>query len=138
MLTLFRNLRIKDEKVRDWFLKALRARVRQGQQTNAAQVAELNRQLSFIRSQQDQLVNLRLLEEIESDTFKRKSTELRDKADELKIQIEIADRSQAERARWRRNRSNFRKRLKTNGLAGITAPSARSSKSSVRTFYSTA
>jgi DNA invertase Pin-like site-specific DNA recombinase len=97
LLALFRSLRIKDAKVRDWFLKALRARVRDDQDRNVEQVAELNRQLSFIRTQQDQLLNLRLLDEIETDTFQRKSAELRERADELKVKIEVADRSQAEK-----------------------------------------
>lgn len=83
--------------VRDWFLKALRARVRDDQDRNVEQVAELNRQLSFIRTQQDQLLNLRLLDEIETDTYQRKSAELRERADELKVKIEVADRSQAEK-----------------------------------------
>jgi len=78
-------------------LKALRARVRDDQDRNVEQVAELNRQLSFIRTQQDQLLNLRLLDEIETDTHQRKSAELREHADELKVKIEVADRSQAEK-----------------------------------------
>jgi len=95
-LTLFRSIRIGDDKVRDWFLKALRARVREGQQNSAEQVEELNRQLAFVRNQQDQLLNLRLLDEIEGDTFKRKSVELRVRSDEIKIKIEVADRGRAE------------------------------------------
>ncbi|MGB0768094.1 MAG: recombinase family protein [Phycisphaeraceae bacterium] len=96
MLDLFRQIRIGDDKIRDWFLQALRARVQEGQRGNAEQLEELNRQLAFVRNQQDQLVNLRLLEEIESETFKRKSDELRDRSDEIKVKIEIADRSRAE------------------------------------------
>jgi len=42
------------------------------------------------------LLNLCLLDEIEGDTFKRKSDELRDRSDEIKIKIEVADRSRAE------------------------------------------
>lgn len=96
LLALFRQIRIDDEKIRDWFFQALRARVREGQQDCTDQVEELNRQLGFVRNQQDQLVNLRLLDEIESETFKRKSDELRDRCDEIKVKIEVADRYRAE------------------------------------------
>jgi len=40
LLTLFRSIRIGDDKVRDWFLKALRALVREGQQDSAEQVED--------------------------------------------------------------------------------------------------
>jgi hypothetical protein len=53
VLALFDHIRIKEDKVRDWFLQVLRARVRQGQQVNRDHIAVLNRQLSSLRQQQD-------------------------------------------------------------------------------------
>lgn len=99
-------------------LKALRARVRDDQDRNVEQVAELNRQLSFIRTQQDQLLNLRLLDEIETDTHQRKSAELREHADELKVKIEVADRSQAEKGEAAVKSSELSQTLETKWVDG--------------------
>ncbi|HEV2294850.1 MAG TPA: hypothetical protein VGR35_13440 [Tepidisphaeraceae bacterium] len=54
--------------------------------------------MAQLRKQQDQLLNLRLLEEIENTTFRAKSTELRDRISKLTVQLEAADRSRDERA----------------------------------------
>jgi site-specific DNA recombinase len=96
MLSLFEKLRIQDEKVRDWFGKVLRERTRFQQQQNESDLSELNRQLALVRRQQDQLLNLRLHEEIEKETYAAKGTELRDRAARLSLQIETHDRGRAE------------------------------------------
>jgi site-specific DNA recombinase len=57
-----------------------------------------NWQLTVIQGQTDQLLNLRLLEEIDADTFAAKSTELRDRAARLKLQAEVLDRGHDENA----------------------------------------
>ena len=98
VLALFDNLRVVDENVRDWFSKALRARTRDQQEGEKQKVAELNRQLTLLRNQRDQLLNLRLLEEIEQTTFAEKNTELRDRIAAVTLQVEACDRSSSERA----------------------------------------
>lgn len=98
VLALFDKLRVVDENVRDWFSRALRARTRDQQEGEKQKVAELNRQLTFLRNQRDQLLNLRLLEEIEQSTFAEKNTELRDRIAAVTLQVEACDRSSAERA----------------------------------------
>lgn len=96
MLALFEKLRIQDEKVRDWFARVLRERTRGQQKSSQELLVELNRQLTLLRKQQDQLLNLRLLEEIEQDTFAAKGTELRDRIAKLTIQVDAHDRGRAE------------------------------------------
>ncbi|MEO0529353.1 MAG: hypothetical protein AAF266_02120 [Planctomycetota bacterium] len=96
VLGLFDKLRIEDEKVRDWFARVLRERTLGEQQESRERVAELNRQLTLVRRQQDQLLNLRLLEEIEQDTFANKATELRDRVARINAQLESNDRCRAE------------------------------------------
>jgi hypothetical protein len=59
VFALFDRLRIKEDKVRDWFLQVLRARVRDNQQLDRDRVVDLNRQLTSLRQQQDRLLNLR-------------------------------------------------------------------------------
>ncbi|WP_146586341.1 recombinase family protein [Posidoniimonas polymericola] len=96
MLTLLDRLRIQDEKTRDWFARVLRERTRGQQEESRERLGELNRQLTLVRNQQDQLLNLRLLEEIDPQTFASKSTELRDRAAKLQLQIDAFDRGRAE------------------------------------------
>lgn len=96
MLRLLDMLRIEDDKVREWFARVLRERTRFSQEASQDQLAELNRQLTMMRRQQDQLLNLRLLEEIDQDTFAAKGTELRDRIAKLSIQVDAHDRGRAE------------------------------------------
>ncbi len=98
VLALFDKIRIEDEKVRDWFLRVLRARTRDNQQASEQRVVDLQRQLGLLRRQQDRLLNLRLLEEIETDTFAAKNTEFRDRIARLTLEVESADRGRAERS----------------------------------------
>ena len=72
VLALFERIRIEDERIRDWFLRVLRTKTRDNQQSAREQTGEFQRQLTVIRQQQDRLLNLRLLEEIESSTFAAK------------------------------------------------------------------
>ena len=96
MLLLFDRLRIQEEELRDWFAKVLRERTRHQQQESESNLVDWNRQLTLLRRQQDQLLNLRLHEEIDQDTFAAKGTELRDRAARLTLQIESHDRNRAE------------------------------------------
>jgi site-specific DNA recombinase len=98
MLSLFAKLRIEDEEVRDWVLRVLRARTRDEQDCTREQRAELQRQLSLLEGQKDRLLNLRILDEIESDTYAAKSTELRDRAAALTLQVEALNRGHDEDA----------------------------------------
>jgi len=96
VLALFAKLRIEDEEVRDWVLRVLRARTREEQDYTREQRAELNRQFARIEGQRNQLLNLRLLEEIDADTFAAKDMELRDRAARIKLQTDTLDRGHDE------------------------------------------
>jgi hypothetical protein len=56
------------------------------------------RDLAHLRTQQDRLLNLRLLGEIEAETFGRKNTELRDRIGTLTTQLEASHRQRDEYA----------------------------------------
>ena len=53
-------------------------------------------ELVQVRDQQNRLLNLRMLEEIDADTFASKSRELRDREAELKLEIDVTDRGRHE------------------------------------------
>jgi hypothetical protein len=52
---------------------------------------------SLPREQEDRLLNLRLLDETNADTFARKRTELRDRIANLTLQLESDNRGREER-----------------------------------------
>ncbi len=76
---------------------------------------QLQCELVLVRDQQNRLLNLRMLEQINADTFAARNRELRDRTAELQLAIEACDRgrhetidiavkafelSQSLRARW--------------------------------------
>lgn len=86
------------EQVRDWFARALLEWSKHERGETKERAGQLQRELTQLREQQDRLLNLRLLEEIEADTFASKGTELRDRVAQLTLQLEAADRDRGEQA----------------------------------------
>jgi hypothetical protein len=98
LLGIFDRMRIGDDEQRDWIASQLRWQTVLDQESSRERRAELSRQLSLLIQQQDQLVNMRLNEEIDSDTFATKSTELRDREAKLKLQLDACDLGRHENA----------------------------------------
>ncbi|MCC7334682.1 MAG: recombinase family protein [Pirellulaceae bacterium] len=96
VLRVFAAIRIDDDAHREWFAMVLRSQTRDSQEQSKSQREDLQRQLTKVLEQQDRLLNLRILDEIDADTFAAKKQELRDRESELKLDIEVADRSHHE------------------------------------------
>ncbi len=96
VLAMFDRLRVADAEVREWFVAVLRAKTKGEQEASRVRADELQRQLSQVRQQQDRLVNLRLADEIDADTYARKGTELRDRVAGLELQLQACSRSRDE------------------------------------------
>jgi site-specific DNA recombinase len=94
---LYRSIRQPDE-VRDMFLDALRDWSQDEDEKSRQNTDDVQRQLSLLQNQQEQLLNLRLLQEIDGDTFSRKSIELRDRIGKLKAQLQSNDGDRSEQA----------------------------------------
>ena len=97
VMTVFNRMR-QDEAIRDWFPKMLRLWALDQQRQSRQGGEQIQRDLTLLREQQDRLLNLRLLGEIEADTFARKNTELRDRIANLTLQLEATARSRDELA----------------------------------------
>jgi site-specific DNA recombinase len=91
-------MRVEDEGVGDCFRTVLASQARDAEADARAQRAELQRQETLIVAQQDRLLNLRLADGIDQDTFARKSPEIRDRLASIKRQIDALDRSPDETA----------------------------------------
>lgn len=98
VLAIFDKMRIEDESVREWFRAVLASQTKDEREESRAQRAELLRQESLLMQQQDRLLNLRLSESIDQDTFGRKGTEIRDRLASIRLQLDAVDRSRDENA----------------------------------------
>ncbi|WP_146503033.1 recombinase family protein [Rubinisphaera italica] len=98
VLAMFEQLKVQDEKVRRWFANALRARSKDQQSQATEKVEDLQEQITRLNKQLDQLLNLRLLEEIDESTFASKHRELRDRISSMTLKVEAMNRSKSEKA----------------------------------------
>jgi hypothetical protein len=88
LLGIFDGLRIPDDSTREWFAQVLKARTMETRRASQDQIMELQRQVSVVEAQKDRLLNLRLLDEVDEDTFAKKSLEFRDRLAQLRGQLE--------------------------------------------------
>ena len=98
VLSLFSRMRIEDDKVRRWIVSVLRAKSKAAEQTASSEREGTERELAGVRLQKQRLLDLRLLDEIEADTFASKQSELRSKETRLQTKLEGLGRQQSERA----------------------------------------
>ena len=98
VLAVVDKTRIEDEGIRDLFRMVLASQTRDAQADLRAQWAELTRQETLLIQQQDRLLNMRLSEDIDQETFARKHTEFRDRLSSAKLQLDVLDRSHDEMA----------------------------------------
>lgn len=87
---------MEDAEFRDLFHEPLRQATNWDQDSAISKVAQLREALSSVRQQQRQRLNLRMLEEIDADTFASTNRDLRDRTAELQLEIEASDRSRNE------------------------------------------
>ncbi|HEY4311634.1 MAG TPA: recombinase family protein [Pirellulales bacterium] len=97
VLSAFRAMK-QDDETTAWFGEVLRARTQDERRETQEQATELQRQLTRLRQQQDELLNLRLLREIEEELFARKGMELRDRIAIAKGQLDGLDVTRGEKA----------------------------------------
>jgi DNA invertase Pin-like site-specific DNA recombinase len=96
VLALFARMRVGDDEFRYQFAKSLREMAQADLNGSAARDAELVKRRAQVIQQQGRLLNLRLLEEIDADTYASKATELRDEEARLRLEIESCSRNREE------------------------------------------
>ncbi len=97
VLALFSKMKQRDS-VRDWFTGEIRKWATKQQQNSRENISRIQRDVNLLREQQAKLLNLRLLDEIDANTFASKNTELRDRIAGLSIQLDATDRNREEQA----------------------------------------
>ncbi|MCD0459530.1 recombinase family protein [Roseiconus lacunae] len=96
MLSVFDSLRVEDDEFRDLFREQLRQATNSEFALANQEDGVLKKRHTEVGRLQQQLLNLRLLEEIDADTFAAKSRELRDEAATLRLEMERCDRGRDE------------------------------------------
>ncbi len=96
ILELFDRIKIQDAAVRDWFVDVLKAKTHDDGQVSLERHQELQRQLTRAMNQRSRLVDLRMNDEIDEETFAEKRLELADRIAELKLNLDAIDRGQEE------------------------------------------
>ena len=91
MLAIFDKMRIESDDVREWFAAQLRVRTQYEQDDARLKAEEIQRQLSLLRQQKNQLLNMRLNEEIDADGYAAKATEHRDREANFKLKLNACD-----------------------------------------------
>lgn len=97
MVAMFQKMKVPED-IASWFSRMLLSWMKDRQEEERSRTADLQRQLENLRKQQDRLLNMRLLAEIEGDTFTEKSTEIRDRIAALKLLVDAADRQLDEKS----------------------------------------
>ena len=97
VLGLFQRMKVPQD-VSEWLSRILRSRVLDRQKGAREMVTAIQKQIDGLRRQEDVLLNMRLLGEIEADTYAAKATELRDRAAAMKLQRDAYDRGHDENA----------------------------------------
>lgn len=96
ILAMFAKMRVEDEKVRHWIVNALRAKTKHQQRHEQDRLKDLHKEHASIVKQRDCLLNLRLAEEIESETFSTKNKELQAREEKVALLIEANGRRRSE------------------------------------------
>jgi hypothetical protein len=96
MLALFDKLRVEDDDFRHLFREELRKTTNWDLAGSSKDDDTLKKRHSEVVRLQGHLLNLRLLEEIDADTYAAKAQELRDEAATLRLKIERCDRNRHE------------------------------------------
>lgn len=92
MLTFFDHMRVEEDELRQWLVKALRSFTRKEQVQSRKLDTELKRQHSRVQEQKDRLLELVLLKEIDPETYNKKAMELRDREADLRLQLDACSR----------------------------------------------
>lgn len=96
ILALFDSLRVESEEFREEFRNGLRQMTNWDLGGTRKHCEELKQRHSQVVEQQDRLLNLRLLDEIGSETYAEKATKLRDEETKLRLEMEALTRERYE------------------------------------------
>ena len=86
--SMLESLRVNDPEIRDWFVRVLRTRSRRTQVEAEQRREQLASELAKTQRMMNELVDLRLRNEIESDTFVPKHASLRGRVQELRAAMD--------------------------------------------------
>ncbi len=87
ILSYFRQMRIDDESIKNWFVTVIKAKTQLEQKLAMEEITKLQRLQTEIQGKQDRLLNLRMDDEIGKEDFERKKFELREQEANISIRL---------------------------------------------------
>ena len=84
-------MRIKSDDMREWSSAQLRVRTQYEQYDARLKADEILRQLSLLRQHKNQLLNMRLNEKIDADSYAAQATKHRDREANFKLKLNACD-----------------------------------------------
>jgi DNA invertase Pin-like site-specific DNA recombinase len=91
IISLFRQMK-QPADISSWFSRMLMIWMTDKHKEARERAADLERQIDAVRRQEERLLQMRLADEITGETYVEKSTGMRDRMAQLKLQVDAADR----------------------------------------------
>jgi hypothetical protein len=88
---LMADFRVQTPEVEHWMVRVALERLRHEKASSEVRTEEVKRQLSLIEGQRDELLNLRLAKAISEEKFAGKQSEVSERENLLRRQVELAD-----------------------------------------------
>ena len=96
VLRMLDSLQVEAEEVKEWFAEVVRARAKEGQKRSRTRRSKLQEELTKVQTNKDQLLDLRLQQEVSQETYRRKESQLLEREHELEQLLHHEAQSQAE------------------------------------------
>ncbi|HPS52070.1 MAG TPA: recombinase family protein, partial [Phycisphaerae bacterium] len=98
IIEFFRQMKVSDPKIHAWMVKIIQLKAETFQRDDEKRLDDLQRQMAVANRQRSKLLNMRIAEEIDRDTFAAKDAELRDQMQHLSVLIDAHSREKSEYA----------------------------------------
>lgn len=96
IIEFFRQIKVNDPKIHAWIVKIIQLKAETFQRDDESRLDDLQRQIAVANRQRSRLLNMRIAEEIDRDTFAAKDAELREQLGHLNLLIDANSRQQSE------------------------------------------
>ncbi len=96
VLAAFDRLYVEEPKVKRWIEAVIRAKASESMKQSGEELRGIQAQIAKVEKDQNRLLNLRLNDEIDADTFKAKDAEFREQRNLLNIRLEGQGRQRSE------------------------------------------
>ena len=96
VLLMLDSLQVEAEEVREWFVDVIRARAEESQRRSRTRRSKLQEELTKVQTMKDELLDLRLQQEVSQAAYRRKESQLLEREHELEQLLHHEAKAQTE------------------------------------------